>query len=82
MLSPPFFRHLLAALARLRRGDVLLIEAFQDQLGSDAFAEHFDVVRRLPRSAPPRRGRRADLLRAAVIVTGLLTMIVVASCKA
>ena len=61
---------------------MLLIEAFGDMLGSQAWAEHFGVVRRLPNSAPPRRGRQADLLRALFIVSGLGVMILVASCKA
>ena len=59
-----------------------MIEAFGDMLGSQAWAEHFGVVRRLPNSAPPRRGRQADLLRALFIVSGLGVMILVASCKA
>jgi di/tricarboxylate transporter len=48
----------------IRTGDVLLLEVFRDMVGSDAWAEYFGVVRVVPKSAPPRNGRRADFLRA------------------
>ena len=63
----------------LQVGDVLLLETFRDMIGSDVWLQHFGVVRVEPNSAPPRIGQRADILRAAFIVAGLVTMISLAS---
>ena len=63
----------------LQVGDVLLVEAFRDMVGSDIWLQHFGVVRVEPNSAPPRFGQKADLLRAVFIVIGLIVLISLAS---
>jgi len=63
----------------LQPGDILLLEAFQDMVGSDIWLEHFGVVRVVPDSAPPRTGQKADFLRAIFIVIGLVVVISLAS---
>jgi len=64
----------------IQSGDVLLVEAFKEMVGSDVWVDYFGVVRVIPDSAPPRSGKPADSLRAIFIVLGLLTMIIIASC--
>eukprot|EP00435_Cladocopium_sp_Y103_P004236 s2027_g1.t1 len=64
----------------IQSGDVLLLETFKEMVGSDIWVENFGVVRLVPNSAPPRRGKPADSLRAVFIVVGLLAMIIIASC--
>lgn len=64
----------------IQSGDILLLETFQEMVGSDIWVENFGVVRLVPNSAPPRRGKPADSLRAVFIVVGLLAMIIIASC--
>ena len=63
----------------LQVGDVLLVEAFRDMVGSDVWLDHFGVARVEPNSAPPRFGQKADTLRAAFIMIGLVVMISLAS---
>jgi len=59
----------------IQAGDVLLLEAFNNMIGSDGWLEKFSVVRKVPNSAPPRTGRVADGLRAVFTGVGLLLMI-------
>ncbi|CAE7449115.1 SLT3 [Symbiodinium sp. CCMP2456] len=63
----------------LQAGDVLLVEAFRDMVGSDVWLDHFGVARVEPNSAPPRSGQKSDILRAAFIVLGLIVVISLAS---
>ena len=63
----------------LQAGDVLLVEAFRDMVGSDVWLDSFGVARVEPDSAPPRSGQKADSLRAAFIVLGLIVVISLAS---
>eukprot|EP00439_Symbiodinium_sp_Y106_P040085 s5152_g4.t3 len=63
----------------LQAGNVVLVEAFRDMVGSDVWLDHFGVARVEPNSAPPRSGQKADLLRAAFIVVGLIAVISLAS---
>lgn len=58
----------------VRQGDVILLEAFAEDIGSDAWSKLFGVVRKVPKSSPPRFGRRADTLRAIATGVGLLTV--------
>lgn len=59
----------------LVRGDVLLMESFKSNIGSDVWLENFGIVRAVPNSAPPRNGRKNDTLRALVTVCGLIIMV-------
>ncbi|CAJ1409264.1 unnamed protein product [Effrenium voratum] len=63
----------------VQSGDVFLVEAFKDMVGSDVWLDHFGVVRVVPDSSPPRTGQRSDFLRAVFIAVGLVLMICIAS---
>lgn len=56
-------------------GDVLLCEAFKEDLGSEAWLELFSVVRIVPKSSPPATGRSADRIRSVLTILGLLVMV-------
>jgi len=60
----------------VRLGDVLLLEAFAEDIGSDDWNRLFGVVRKVPKSSPPRKGRRADTLRAVATGVGLLIAVI------
>jgi hypothetical protein len=63
----------------VKSGDVLLLEAFRNMVGSDTWTEFFGVVRVVPKSAPPRNGRRADLLRGFFTGFGLIGVFLLAA---
>jgi di/tricarboxylate transporter len=62
----------------LKRGDILLLEAPKSMIGCDNWLDHFGIVRQVPDSAPPRNGRRNDVLRSIFICVGLLSVVALA----
>jgi di/tricarboxylate transporter len=56
-------------------GDVLLLEAFINCVGSNAWVQNFGVVRVIDGSQPARSGRNPDSLRGMASVAGLATVI-------
>lgn len=56
-------------------GDVFLIEAFKEELGSEGWLKLFSVVRAVPNSSPPALGRKPDQIRALCTGLGLLTVV-------
>lgn len=63
----------------IQAGDVLLLETFRDMVGSDVWESNFGVVRVVPKSSPPRNGRPADMLRAALTGTLLLGIFILSA---
>jgi len=59
----------------LHQGDVLLLEGFKEMIGSDRWISEFGVVRKVPNSAPPRKGRWADNMRAVITGIGLIAVV-------
>eukprot|EP00928_Gymnodinium_smaydae_P002431 TRINITY_DN10860_c0_g2_i1.p1 TRINITY_DN10860_c0_g2~~TRINITY_DN10860_c0_g2_i1.p1 ORF type:complete len:740 (-),score=104.41 TRINITY_DN10860_c0_g2_i1:206-2425(-) len=62
----------------VERDNVLLLEVFRDEVASGAWSDHFGVTRFVPKSSPPRTGRRPDTLRAVTMGLGLLTVVCLA----
>jgi len=60
---------------QLTEGDVLLIEASTELVGSEKWVENFGVVHVVENSMPQRTGRAPDTLRAVAAVVGLVTVI-------
>lgn len=65
----------------LKEGDVLLIEAAPSVVASPPWARDFGIVRSIPKSTPPRLGRKRDMLRSlgAIVGAGMAIGIFVAS---
>lgn len=57
---------------QVQQGDVILLETFEKDVASDGWNRLFGVVRKVPKSSPPRTGRTPDTLRAIVGGLGLL----------
>lgn len=54
----------------LKEGDVLLIEAAPSVVASPPWARDFGIVRSIPKSTPPRLGRKRDMLRSLGAIVG------------